>query len=97
MKWMTNKITGVGRCLLLTLWESASIGKDGSFHCGISRLGSLVSIRLISRKSGLCSGATCVWEKGLVLFMGFSTRFQRQKSAVDCLMSFDCFKDENNG
>lgn len=81
----------------LTLWDSASIEKDGSFHGGISGLGSLVSIRVRDREKWPLWWATCVWEKGLVLFVGFSTRFQRQKSAVDCSMSFDCFKDENNG
>lgn len=66
MKWMANKITGVGRCLLLTLWESASIGKDGSFHCGICGLGSLVSIRVRDREKvafvvGLLAFGKRVW------------------------------------
>ena len=34
----------------LTLWDSASIEKDGSFHGGISGLGSLVSIRVRDRE-----------------------------------------------
>ena len=46
---MTNKITGVGRCLLLTLWESASTEKGVAFHGGISGLVSLVSIRVRDR------------------------------------------------